>query len=110
MGFAEKALALSVNPHESRGFLAPSSRFRPRLNREFSFNYQGIVIVYLGKLRSISELRNPSSQRISYPQWTFVHLPLILVVAHQFSPAKALYVQAQDSARRVSYFSGQMMG
>lgn len=60
MGFAEKALALSVNPHESRGFLAPSSRFRPRLNREFNFNYQGIVIVYLGKLRPISELRNPS--------------------------------------------------
>jgi hypothetical protein len=29
MGFAEKALALSVNPHESRGFLAPSSRFSP---------------------------------------------------------------------------------
>jgi hypothetical protein len=47
---------------------------------------------------------------IGYPQWTSVHLPLILVVAHQFSPAKALYVQAQDSARRVSYFSGQMMG
>jgi hypothetical protein len=56
MGFAENALALSVNPHESRRFLAPSSRLGLPLNRELNFNYQGIVIVYLGKLRPISEL------------------------------------------------------
>jgi hypothetical protein len=44
----------------SRAFL----KIGPRLNREFNFNYQGIVIVYLGKLRPISELRNPSSRRM----------------------------------------------
>jgi hypothetical protein len=38
----------------SRAFL----KIGPRLNREFNFNYQGIVIVYLGKLRPTSELRN----------------------------------------------------
>jgi hypothetical protein len=59
MGFAKKALALSVNPIESKRFLAPSSRLGQRLSREFNFNYQGIEIVYLGKSGPISELRNP---------------------------------------------------
>jgi hypothetical protein len=59
MGFAENALALFVNPHESRAISRASLLIMPRLNREFNFNYQGIVIVYLGKLRPISELRNP---------------------------------------------------
>jgi hypothetical protein len=57
-----------VNPHESRRFLAPSSRLGPRLNREFNFNYQGIVIAYLGKLRPISELRNYKPDVLARPR------------------------------------------
>jgi hypothetical protein len=58
MGFAENALALSVNPPEFRAISRAFLKIRPRLSREFNFNYQGIVIVYLGKLRPISELRS----------------------------------------------------
>jgi hypothetical protein len=64
MGFADNALALSVNPLESRAISRAFLSMRSRLNRESNFNYQGIVIVYLGKLRPLSELRNPSRRGI----------------------------------------------
>ena len=41
-------------PLNSGDFSRLPLNYRTRLNREFNFNYQGIVIVYLGKLWLIS--------------------------------------------------------
>jgi len=59
--YAENTLALSVYP--TRRVLRAFLHIRPRRNREFNFSYQGMVIVYLGKLRPISELRHTLSPR-----------------------------------------------
>jgi hypothetical protein len=57
-GFCGKCPCITVYPLNPSDFPV-FFWIRPRRNREFDSSYQGIAIVYLGKLRPISELQCP---------------------------------------------------